>query len=773
MVEVRQRWAGAGGGDAVTHYQYDVQDHLISVTDAEGNNTTYTYSDRDLLTEEVSPVAGPTIHAYNDHGELESTTDARAITTSRTVDEADRVRFVDYPGTDLDVTYTYGTSPALFELGRLVGITRNGSTVAHAYDRFGRLTQDGDLTYGYDRNGNRTGVGYPGGVAASYTFDFADRESTLTVTSPAGTQPVVTGSSYLPSGPLDSLALGNGSTETRDFTTRYFPEAIALDAARDRSYAFATDAVGNVRSITEGVECLADLVLENHTVTGTEVHESCANITAGPAVTVAAGGSLTLRGATSVVLRDGFSVAAGAAFAAGTDSDLDGGTWTFDYQDNAYFLTSATGPWGDLAWTYDKIGNRVSETRDGWADAYAYTTNGAGGNTPKLLRIDLAFGGTREFGYGEAGHLTEVDSNGNVVLFTYDAAGRLEQADRFGAVTPFAYDGRSYLAAAGTEAGITGASHPVYSSAGLLHTLTQRVTASDPGKTHHVFHFAGRPVAQLSVDGATETWRYLTTDHLGTPLIATDATGAELWHGPFEPFGRDRWAGTNLAASVEDLFLRFPGQWDDEVWLEATRGAEVYYNVHRWYQPGTGRYGRPDPLGLGRNDVNPYPYVAANPINFHDPLGLLRCGCGDDCPGGEWTYTGWGASAAAAGGVSFSRGTFVCKSDSRVRQPVKAICGILGPIVSLGVGVETSAPFIPSACACNREDLLGKYQTAITGSAGPFSATVSGCDGGGPFSIGDRTLTVGGFKSSGAGLAWTSCDVTPREGWWDWDFAAD
>lgn len=82
---------------------------------------------------------GTTTHAYNEHGELIATTDARANTMTRTVDEAD----ADYPGADLDVTYSYGSNPALFEVGRLTGITRNGSTVAYAYDRLGRATQDG------------------------------------------------------------------------------------------------------------------------------------------------------------------------------------------------------------------------------------------------------------------------------------------------------------------------------------------------------------------------------------------------------------------------------------------------------------------------------------------------------------------------------------------------------------------------------------------------------------------------------------------------------
>ena len=83
MTEVRQPWGGSGGGVAVTSYGYDVQDHLASVLDAEGNETTYTTGDRDLLTDEVSPVSGTTTHAYNEHGELITTTDARGVVTQR------------------------------------------------------------------------------------------------------------------------------------------------------------------------------------------------------------------------------------------------------------------------------------------------------------------------------------------------------------------------------------------------------------------------------------------------------------------------------------------------------------------------------------------------------------------------------------------------------------------------------------------------------------------------------------------------------------------
>src|SRR5687768_15421253 len=70
---------GEGLTPLVTTYTYDVQDHLTGVTDAEGNNTSYTYSDRDLLTREESPVSGVTTIAYDAHGNATSTTDARNV----------------------------------------------------------------------------------------------------------------------------------------------------------------------------------------------------------------------------------------------------------------------------------------------------------------------------------------------------------------------------------------------------------------------------------------------------------------------------------------------------------------------------------------------------------------------------------------------------------------------------------------------------------------------------------------------------------------------
>jgi RHS repeat-associated protein len=74
--------------------------------------------------------------------------------------------------------------------------------------------------------------------------------------------------------------------------------------------------------------------------------------------------------------------------------------------------------------------------------------------------------------------------------------------------------------------------------------------------------------------------------------------------------------------------LRFQGQYYDEE-------TGLHYNRHRYYNPETGRFITPDPIGLA-GGLNNYQYVV-NPTGWIDPLGLEQGkGC---CPGSN-TYTG-------------------------------------------------------------------------------------------------------------------------------------
>ena len=47
----------------------------------------------------------------------------------------------------------------------------------------------------------------------------------------------------------------------------------------------------------------------------------------------------------------------------------------------------------------------------------------------------------------------------------------------------------------------------------------------------------------------------------------------------------------------------------------------LHYNYHRYYDPTTGRYLTPDPIGLV-GGINPFAYTFNNPVNLIDPYGL-------------------------------------------------------------------------------------------------------------------------------------------------------
>jgi RHS repeat-associated protein len=99
------------------------------------------------------------------------------------------------------------------------------------------------------------------------------------------------------------------------------------------------------------------------------------------------------------------------------------------------------------------------------------------------------------------------------------------------------------------------------------------------------------PLAVVTT-GGTLSWVH--GDHLGTPILMTNATGMAI----AQPSGYTTPA--------------FPGQ--------SKTLADLYYNRHRDYDPTTGRYIQADPIGLAGGAI-PYSYAMNNPLRYTDPYG--------------------------------------------------------------------------------------------------------------------------------------------------------
>jgi len=189
---------------------------------------------------------------------------------------------------------------------------------------------------------------------------------------------------------------------------------------------------------------------------------------------------------------------------------------------------------------------------------------------------NLSSDGTNAYTWDARNHLTAI-SGGATASFVYDAFGRRVQKTVNGTSTQFLYDGWNPVQEfqGGTP------------SANLLTGLGidqyfQRTDATGPSS-------------------------YL-SDALGSTLALSNSAGGLTASYVYEPFGK-----ASIAGSSSNPY-QFSGREND--------GTGLYFYRARYYQPILQRFISQDPIGFAGGDPNLYAYVANNPLNFIDLLGL-------------------------------------------------------------------------------------------------------------------------------------------------------
>ncbi|MBI1315161.1 hypothetical protein GC176_28040 [bacterium] len=183
-----------------THYTYYNDGNLHTVEDADGNTTTFTYTDQNLLKEETNELDKTRTYAYDELGRKTGLTDRNGLVTEYGYDVLDRLKtetWKDGASTENTIAWTYD------DIGNVKTSSDNTTSYSWDYDDLDRVekstksttvagsTQTGVFDYTFDDNGNIltrvTTINSASSTAVTdtFTYDKLDRVDLQTRTGSA------------------------------------------------------------------------------------------------------------------------------------------------------------------------------------------------------------------------------------------------------------------------------------------------------------------------------------------------------------------------------------------------------------------------------------------------------------------------------------------------------------------------------------------------------------------------------------------------------------
>jgi RHS repeat-associated protein len=247
----------------LTTNTYDGNGNLKTRKDDNNHTTTYTYDDAGRLTQTTGqdpdgagPLTAPvTTNSYDLNGNLASTTDPNGNATP-TAGDGTTSHSYDHANRLTGTNYSDNTPPVTYgydNVGNRTSMTDGAGSVSYIYDNLNRLTSatrgTDSYAYAYDIAGNLTSRTYPDTTQTSYTYDEDNRLANAT----SGGNSTTYG--YDPASDLTQTTLpaGNGYVETRSYDAagRLTELKNAKGASVLSDYASTLDPVGNPTQIVQ------------------------------------------------------------------------------------------------------------------------------------------------------------------------------------------------------------------------------------------------------------------------------------------------------------------------------------------------------------------------------------------------------------------------------------------------------------------------------------------------------------------------------------------
>lgn len=256
-----------------------------------------------------------------------------------------------------------------------------------------------------------------------------------------------------------------------------------------------------------------------------------------------------------------------------------------------------------IRWTFDGVGNRLTEQRPTGTIAYAYDAG------DRLLSA-AGLTGTTTYAY---------DANGNRTsagpwTYGYDVANRLTSASNGDASASYGYDGDGMRASATlTDDEGTSTLRTLWDPNHAVPQIAEERDGSDTLLRRYIY--GSDRTAIVDPQGS----HFYLHDPLGSVVGVTSAAGSVEAQYAYEPFGAPR---TSLGAPTG---LTNPMQFVGERLDEATG---TYHLRARQYDAANGTFLQPDPVRPAIDDpyVASYVYVGNRPTVLVDPLGLFGWG---------------------------------------------------------------------------------------------------------------------------------------------------
>jgi RHS repeat-associated protein len=612
--------ANAYGSEQTTIF--DVEDHPLYVTDANGVSITNTFDALDRLSTRTHPDGGVERFGYSARG-LIAYTNQLGATNFYAYDEAARKIFETNANSQL-IQFRYDPSGSLTNL-----IDGKGQSTRWNYDHYGRVTNKldqvgteilrykydpghrltnrwsaakGDTKYKYDPVGNLTNVDYAASLDVTFQYDPLNRVTNM-IDAAGTTKYAYTagGQLWTEDGPFSS------DTVTNSYNNRLRTALSLQQATGAWTNGFGYDAAKRLTNVTSQAGTFA------YILGGTSSESPLPK-------------KLLLPNSSYITnTYDGVARLTGTWLKNSTNGTLNSHQYAYNpgnQRTQQVFNAGST-----YGYTYDAIGQltvgdsaTASEDRRYVYDA-AWNLNYRTNNTTTFtFKVDTKNQLTNATSVGVQAY----DANGNVTssqsgsaTYTYDGENRLISAQVTGAwKTDFVYDGLGRLRSRSEYTWLGGwyPSSPVTYIYDGMRVIQERGGSSasytrgtDLSGSLEGAGGIGGLLARTS--GSTHSYYHADGNGNITYLVNTNQTLAASYR--YDPYGNTISSSGSLA-SVN--VYRFSSK-------EIHAASGMYYYGYRWYHPNLQRWLNRDPLQEA-GGINLYGYVGNAPVDLIDPLGF-------------------------------------------------------------------------------------------------------------------------------------------------------